>query len=99
MRILPRAKLFCLFAAAVALPSGMRAQAPPAKHAMTFTDLMSVARVGESQISPDGSAVVYSVGTADMDTNRIAHNIWIVSTAPGATPRQLTDTGHDTRPQ
>jgi dipeptidyl aminopeptidase/acylaminoacyl peptidase len=71
----------------------------PSKYAMTFDDLMAVQRVGESQISPDGRAVVYSVGTADMDTNRVAHNIWVVSTAPGSRPRQLTDTGHDNRPQ
>ena len=76
----------------------LQAQAP-AKHAMTFEDLMAVQRVGEPQISPDGRAVVYTVGTTDMDTNRIAHNIWIVSTAPGNQPRQLTQTGHDTRPQ
>ena len=66
---------------------------------MTFDDLMAVQRVGEPQISPDGRAVVYSVGTTDMDTNRVAHNIWVVSTAPGSQPRQLTQSGHDTRPQ
>ena len=66
---------------------------------MTFDDLAAVQRVGEPQISPDGRAVVYTVGTTDMDTNRIAHDIWIASTAPGSKPRQLTQTGHDTRPQ
>src|SRR6267142_1566768 len=71
----------------------------PQKHAMTFDDLAAVQRVGEPQISPDGRAVVYTVGTTDMDTNRIAHDIWIVSTAPGSKPRQLTQTGHDTRPR
>jgi dipeptidyl aminopeptidase/acylaminoacyl peptidase len=71
----------------------------PAKHAMTFDDLAAVQRVGEPQISPDGRAVVYTVGTTDMDTNRIAHDIWIASTSPGSKPRQLTQTGHDTRPQ
>jgi dipeptidyl aminopeptidase/acylaminoacyl peptidase len=71
----------------------------PAKHAMTFDDLMAVQRVGEPQISPDGRAVVYTVGTADMDANRVAHDIWVVPTAPGSQPRRLTQTGHDTRPQ
>jgi len=75
-----------------------QAQAP-SKHAMTFEDLAAMQRVGEPQISPDGRAVVYSVGTTDMDANRLAHNIWIVATAPGSQPRQLTQTGHDTRPQ
>ena len=75
-----------------------RGQAP-AKHAITFEDLMAIGRVGEAQISPDGRTVVYTVGTVDMDTNRVAHNLWIVATAPGSQPRQLTESGHDTRPQ
>jgi dipeptidyl aminopeptidase/acylaminoacyl peptidase len=86
--------IFFVFVAAVSA----FAQTPP-RHAMTFEDLMAVQRVGEPQISPDGRAVVYTIGTADMDTNRIAHNVWLVATAPGSQPRQLTDSGHDTRPQ
>ena len=82
----------------IVFASSARAQVP-AKHAMTFDDLAAVQRVGEPQISPDGRAVVYTVGTTDMDTNRVAHNIWVVPTAPGSQPRQLTQSGHDTRPQ
>jgi dipeptidyl aminopeptidase/acylaminoacyl peptidase len=83
---------------AVACASGVQAQTP-AKHAMTFDDLIAMQRVSEPQISPDGSSVAYTVGTAEMESNRIARNIWIVSTAPGSQPRQLTQSGHDTRPQ
>ena len=90
----PKSLVFFL----IVLASSARAQAP-SKHAMTFDDLMAVQRVGEPQISPDGRDVAYTVGTTDMDTNRIAHNIWVVSTAPGSQPRQLTQSGHDTRPQ
>jgi dipeptidyl aminopeptidase/acylaminoacyl peptidase len=89
-------KYFSLFLIVVA--SSTQAQTP-AKHAMTFDDLAAMQRVGEPQISPDGRAVVYTVGTTDMDTNRVAHNIWVVSTAPGSQSRQLTQSGHDTRPQ
>ncbi len=91
---IPKSCALLLFA----LASSAHAQAP-SKHAMTFEDLMAVQRVSEPQISSDGRAVVYTVGATDMDTNRIAHDIWIVSTAPGSQPRQLTQTGHDTRPQ
>src|ERR1700693_3123618 len=76
----------------------LQAQAP-AKHAMTSGARRAVQRVGEPQISPDGRAVVYTLGATDMDTNRIAHNIWIAATAPGSKARQLTQSGHDTRPQ
>src|SRR3984957_3162461 len=89
-------KYFSLFLVVVA--SSTQAQTP-AKHAMTFDDLAAMQRVGEPQISPDGRAVVYSVGMTDKDANRVAHNIWLVSTAPGSQPRQLTQTGQDTRPQ
>ena len=83
-----------LLACAFSLP----AQTPP-KRAMTFDDLMAMQRIGEPQISPDGRFVAYTVGTTEMEANRIARNIWVVSTAPGSQPRQLTQTGHDTRPQ
>jgi dipeptidyl aminopeptidase/acylaminoacyl peptidase len=78
--------------------SAGQAQAP-SKHAMTFDDLMAMQRVSEPQISPDGRAVAYTVGTADMESNRVARNIWVISTAAGSQPRQLTQSGHDTRPQ
>jgi dipeptidyl aminopeptidase/acylaminoacyl peptidase len=70
-----------------------------AKHAMTFDDLIAMQRVSEPQISPDGRSVAYTVGTAEMESNRVARNIWVISTAPGSQPRQLTQSGHDTRPQ
>jgi dipeptidyl aminopeptidase/acylaminoacyl peptidase len=66
---------------------------------MTFDDLMAMQRVSEPQISPDGRAVAYTVGTPDMESNRVARNIWVISTAAGSQPRQLTQSGHDTRPQ
>ena len=66
---------------------------------MTFADLMAMQRLSEPQISPDGHSVVYTVGTPEMDANRIARNIWVISTAAGSQPRQLTQSGHDTRPQ
>ncbi len=78
--------------------SAIWAQTPP-KHAMTFDDLIAMQRVGEPQISPDGRAVVYTVGTPEMESNRVGRNIWVISTAPGSQPRQLTQSGHDTRPQ
>ena len=86
--------LSLFFACACSLP----AQTPP-KHALTFNDLMAMQRLGEPQISPDGRFVAYTTGIAEMETNRIARDIWIVSTTPGSQPRQLTETGYDSRPQ
>ncbi len=67
------------------------------KRAITFDDMIKLHRVAEAQISPDGKWVAYSVATPDMDANRNASNIWMVSTESGA-PIQLTQSGHDSSP-
>ena len=48
------------------------AQAPD-KRAMTIVDLLEVPRLGDPQLSPDGSQLLYVLATADWDANeRIA---------------------------
>lgn len=69
----------------------------PAKHAITFDDMIRMHRVGEGQISPDGKWVAYTVTTADMEANRNASNIWIVPAA-GGDSLQLTQSGRDSSP-
>ncbi len=78
-----------------------RAQAP-AKHAITFDDLISLHRISDPQISPDGKWVAYVVATPDKEANRTARNIWLVPTAGGtgaSEPHQLTRSGRDSRPR
>src|SRR5215472_6656085 len=80
------------------LTCGVAAMAQEAgKHPITFQDMIRMHRVSEPQISPDGKSVAYTVATPDMDANRNASNIWMVSTAGGA-PQQLTQSGHDSSP-
>ena len=67
------------------------------KHAITFADMMKMRRVAEPALSPDGKWVAYTVMTPDMDANRNASNIWLVSTESGA-PIQLTQSGKDMSP-
>src|SRR5215831_15335550 len=69
----------------------------PAKHPITFDDLMKLHRVSSPQVSPDGKWVAYSVATPDMDTNRNASNIWLIGTT-GGEAMQLTQSGHDNAP-
>jgi dipeptidyl aminopeptidase/acylaminoacyl peptidase len=59
--------------------------------------MIKLHRVGAPQISPDGKWVAYAVATPDMDANRNASNLWMVSTDSGA-PIQLTQSGRDTSP-
>jgi dipeptidyl aminopeptidase/acylaminoacyl peptidase len=68
-----------------------------AKHAIAFDDMIKMHRVGEPQLSPDGKWVAYTVTTPDMEANRNASDIWLVSTESGA-PIQLTQSGHDSSP-
>jgi dipeptidyl aminopeptidase/acylaminoacyl peptidase len=68
-----------------------------AKHAITFDDMIKMHRVSEPQVSPDGKWVAYTVATPDMDADRNATNIWLVSTK-GGEATQLTQSGKDTSP-
>jgi len=82
-----------LFAAPVSLNSQTTK-----KRAITFQDLISLHRLSEPQISPDGKWVAYTVATPNLETNHTSRDIWIVSVA-GSEPRQLTHGGSDTRPR
>ena len=93
-----RGILPCLMLCAALLSSWYAAQAQEAaKHPITFDDMIHMHRVADPQISPDGKWVAYTVTTPDMDANRNASNIWLVSTTGGA-PLPLTQSGHDTSP-
>jgi dipeptidyl aminopeptidase/acylaminoacyl peptidase len=93
-RLIPR----CGFAFVLFLAASISAFAQDgAKHPITFTDLISMHRVAEPQVSPDGKSVAYTVATPDMEANRNASNIWLVATTGGA-EIQLTRSGHDSSP-
>ena len=68
-----------------------------AKHPMTFDDLIKLHRVGGIAVSKDGKWVAYSVSTPDLDANRSASNLWIISASGGA-PVQVSQGGHDNSP-
>jgi dipeptidyl aminopeptidase/acylaminoacyl peptidase len=75
---------------------GGRAQ-EAAKHVISFDDLIRMHRVSETQVSPDGKWVAYTVATPDMEANRNASNLWMVATS-GGEALQLTQSGHDSSP-
>ena len=66
------------------------------KRAITFKDLISLHRLSEPQISPDGKWIAYSVATPDLEANRSVRDIWVVAMG-GGEARQLTRGGSDTR--
>ncbi|HKK27377.1 MAG TPA: S9 family peptidase [Gemmatimonadota bacterium] len=89
------ALLFLLAAPGVG-PRAARAQDVPG--APSFREVLSLRSVGGVALSPDGSAVAYTVRSADWDTNRFDTEIWMAR--PGEAPFQLTRTadGSSTSP-
>jgi dipeptidyl aminopeptidase/acylaminoacyl peptidase len=56
----------------------------------TIQDLLKVRRVGDPQISPDGTQVAFTVGDVNYDENKVVTQIYVVPLA-GGSPKQLTD--------
>ncbi|HEV2103593.1 MAG TPA: S9 family peptidase [Candidatus Acidoferrum sp.] len=79
----------------LALSAALSAQG--AKRAITFDDMIKLHRVSAPQISADGKWAAFAVSTPDMEANRNASNVWMVSTA-GGEAMQLTQSGHDSSP-
>jgi dipeptidyl aminopeptidase/acylaminoacyl peptidase len=69
----------------------------PAKHPMSFDDLIKLHRISTPELSPDGKWVAYGISTPDLEANRNASNVWIASTS-GDNPIQLTQSGKDSAP-
>jgi dipeptidyl aminopeptidase/acylaminoacyl peptidase len=84
-------------AMALTAPVSLKAQ-EQRKRAITFQDLISMHRLSEPQVSPDGKWIAYAVSTPDLEANKSVRNIWIVS-ASGGEPKQLTRGGTDARPR
>src|ERR1700675_3463821 len=61
---------------------------------ITTNDLLSMERLSEPQLSPDGARAVYTVGVPDLQANRVARNIWLVTLKTGEV-KPLTTTGRD----
>jgi dipeptidyl aminopeptidase/acylaminoacyl peptidase len=78
--------------ALLAMCIGTVAQA--AGRPMTSADLLSFERLSEPQLSPDGTRAVYTVAIPDLQANRLARNIWLVSLKTGDA-RPLTTSGRD----
>jgi dipeptidyl aminopeptidase/acylaminoacyl peptidase len=68
-----------------------------AKHPITFDDMIKLHRVSAPEVSADGKWAAFVVSTPDMEANRNASNVWMVSTA-GGEAMQVTQSGHDSSP-
>jgi dipeptidyl aminopeptidase/acylaminoacyl peptidase len=83
-----------LFVAALVLIFASAAFAQ-AKHPFTFEDMIKLKRVGEPQVSPDGTWVIFSVVDVNLEANTKTPHIWIVPTAGGEEREIIADQDAD----
>ncbi len=88
---------FCICVLASAL-AGL-APAAADSHPFSADDLVTMARLSDPQVSPDGRSVVYVLRTTDMDANKGRTDLWLVA-LDGSEPRRLTtDPASDSSPR
>src|SRR5215831_11540770 len=62
--------------------------------------LLSLKRLSDPQISPDGRSVAFTVQTVDVAANRKPSQIWIVPLEGAGAPQQITHDGEsNSRPR
>src|SRR5258706_5786772 len=69
------------------------------KHPFTFTDMMSLKRVGEPVPSPDGKWVAFSAVEVDLAANKKTSHIWLVPIAGGESKKLTNDAAGQDRPR
>jgi dipeptidyl aminopeptidase/acylaminoacyl peptidase len=63
----------------------------PAKRPMTFADMMQMRRLGDTEVSPEGKWLLYSVTDVDLAKNTRTPKLWIQPVA-GGEPKQVEGT-------
>ena len=60
------------------------------KHPLTLEDLAQINLVGDPQLSPDGSRVLYTVKTTNVEKNKYFTHLWLSDTplTPSPSPRK-----------
>lgn len=69
------------------------------KRPIAFDDLISMKRVADAQISPDGRWVAYVVNVVDKQANRGKRSIWLVSASGGDARQLITSSRNDDTPR
>lgn len=75
------------------------AYASAQKRSITEKDLFDLAWVGDPQVSPDGSTVVFVKVTVNAAKTNYDTSIWMVSTSGSDEPRRLTSGNRDSSPR
>jgi dipeptidyl aminopeptidase/acylaminoacyl peptidase len=73
-----------------ALPAPAPAQAPAPSHPLNVHDMLAMDRISDSQVSPDGKWIAFTVRETDLAANRGRTDIWLVG-ADGKGLHRLTN--------
>jgi dipeptidyl aminopeptidase/acylaminoacyl peptidase len=88
-----RAPILLLSGLAVAAVAFAAPAEPP--HPFTVHDLVALDRLSEPAISPDGSRVVFTLRTTDLEANRGRTDLWLVGADGGGLRRLTSDPAND----
>lgn len=88
-RVLIAAALLC-----AALPAAAQQQTGP-----TLEDLFDYQSIGDAHLSPDGTIVLYTLRTMDLEANEADTDIWLARTQGGTPLRMTTNPKNDSRPR
>ncbi len=69
------------------------------KRPFTFADMMSLKRIGEPVVSPDGKWVVFSAVEVNLDENSRKPHLWVIPTAGGDAHQFYTAGPGEDRPR
>ncbi len=58
--------------------AGAQTAVPAPSHPFHVTDLVSMQRISDPQLSPDGRRIVFVVRSTDLEANRGRTDLWIV---------------------
>ncbi|MBS0396710.1 MAG: S9 family peptidase, partial [Proteobacteria bacterium] len=93
MPIRQRPPFATTFAVLVALAAAAPV-APAATRPFSAKDLVTLSRLSEPRLRPDGGAVVFTLRETDLEGNRAVRSLWQLDLAhPGAEPQRLTAAG------
>ena len=90
-----RLVLLCLLFSFVAAITGFAAD----KRLITEKDLFDFVWIGDAQVSPDGSRVVFVRVTVNEKKEGYNTSLWMVSTSGTETPHRLTTGERDSTPR
>ena len=92
---MPSRSTFAVLALVLLAPSSGAAQT----RAMTPLDLVSLDRVSDPQVSPDGRSVAFVVSVLDLEEDRRRTDLWVVDVQGGEPRRLTTDPAGDFNPR